>query len=51
MSIAKGTWREMGVELIHKGGEDIKECVRGVQRGELPMYINSIHFPKFVIGI
>jgi hypothetical protein len=50
MSTAKGTWKEMGDELIHKRGEGLREFQEG-SKGELPMYINSTHFPKFVIGI
>jgi hypothetical protein len=41
----------MGAELIRKRGEGIGECLKEGFKGELPIYINSTHFPKFAIGI
>jgi hypothetical protein len=41
----------MGDELIHKRGEGLREWPKRGSKGELPMYINSTHFPKFSIGI
>jgi hypothetical protein len=35
---AKGTWKEMGDELIHKRGEGLKEQPRGVQGGYTHAY-------------
>jgi hypothetical protein len=47
MPTAKGTWTEMGDELIHKRGEGLGECLREGSKGELPMSINSTHIPEF----
>jgi len=38
MLVAKGTWIEMGVELIHKRGEVLKEFLRGFQGGITHVY-------------
>jgi hypothetical protein len=47
MPAAKGTWRKMGFELIHKKGEGLRECLREGVQGGLPMSINSTHIPEF----
>jgi hypothetical protein len=49
MPAGKGPWTEMGVELIHKRGEGLGECLREGSRGELPMSINSPTFLNFII--
>jgi hypothetical protein len=46
----KGTWKNIWDELIHKRGQSLENGQEG-SKGELPMYINSTHFPKFSIGI
>jgi hypothetical protein len=33
-----GTWTKMGDELIHKRGEGLRECIRGVQGGITCVY-------------
>jgi hypothetical protein len=38
MPTAKGIWTEMGDELIHKRGEGLRECLRGVQGGITHVY-------------
>jgi hypothetical protein len=38
MPVAKGTWTEMGDELIHKRGEGLREWPRGVQGGITHVY-------------
>jgi hypothetical protein len=47
MSVAKGKWIDMVAELIHNRGEGLREYLRGFQGGELPMFINSTHIPRF----
>jgi hypothetical protein len=47
MSVAKGTWTEMGDELTHNRGEDPSEFLREGSKGELPMSINSTHIFEF----
>jgi hypothetical protein len=47
MPTPKGTWKNMGTELIHKKGEGLRECLLEGSKGELPISINSTHIPKF----
>ena len=47
MSASKEIWIEMEVELIHKRGEGLGECLREGSSGEIPMFINSTHIPEF----
>jgi hypothetical protein len=47
MPVAKGTQTNMGVELIHKRGEILGECLGEDSKGELPMSINSTHILEF----
>jgi hypothetical protein len=49
MPVAKGTWTEMGDELIHKRGGSIENVQEG-SKEKLPMYINSTLFSKIVIA-
>jgi hypothetical protein len=49
MPAAKETWIEMGDELIHKGGEGIKECPRGVQGGNYPCILIQPIFLNYII--
>jgi hypothetical protein len=46
MPTLKGTWIEMGVELIQKRREGLREFLREGSMGELPMSINSTHIPE-----
>jgi hypothetical protein len=46
---AKGTWIEMGVELIHKRGEGLREYVRGVQRENYPCLLIQPIFLNFLL--
>jgi hypothetical protein len=39
----------MGVELIHKRGEGLREFLIEGSKGELPMSINSTHFLNFLL--
>jgi hypothetical protein len=41
----------MVVELIHKRGEGLGECLREGSKGELPMSINSTHVPEFLLSL
>jgi hypothetical protein len=47
MPVVKGTWTEMGIELINKRGEGLGEFLREGYKGETPMSINSTHIPEF----
>ena len=47
MPVAKGTWKNIGVELIHEGGEGLGECLREGSKRELSMSINSTYIHKF----
>jgi hypothetical protein len=49
MSVAKGTWKNMGDELIHKRGEGLKECIRGGPRGITHVYLFNPHFLNFIM--
>jgi hypothetical protein len=51
MSVAKGTWTQMGVQLIHKIWEGIREFIREGSKGELPMSINSTHILEFLLSL
>jgi hypothetical protein len=41
----------MEIELIDKGGEGLRECLRGGQRGNYPCILIQPVFPKFAISI
>jgi hypothetical protein len=47
MPTTKGTWKNMGDEIIHKRGEVLRECLKEGSKEELPMSINSTHILEF----
>jgi hypothetical protein len=49
MPVAKGTWTEMGDELIHKRGEGLGECLKRGPRGNYPCILIQPIFLKFLL--
>ena len=58
MTTSKGTWKDMGDELIHKRGEGLREFLRGDPRGEHPcilfepIFLNFLYEPpNFLLSV
>jgi hypothetical protein len=51
MLTAKGTWTRDGGWINPQERGDSGIMVKRGSKGNLPMYINSTHFPKFLLAI